>query len=89
MMVTKTLVLTNEEGLHARAAALFVRTANRFQSEITLSLEGEEVNGKSIIGIMSLGAFEGEEITIKTEGSDEEEAMESLENLIENKFIIS
>lgn len=88
-MVTKTLVLTNEEGLHARAAALFVRTANRFQSEITLSLEGEEVNGKSIIGIMSLGAFEGEEITIKTEGSDEEEAMESLENLIENKFIIS
>lgn len=88
-MVTKTLVLTNEEGLHARAAALFVRTANRFQSEITLSLEGEEVNGKSIIGIMSLGAFEGEEITIKTEGSDEEEAMESLENLIDNKFIIS
>lgn len=88
-MVTKTLVLTNEEGLHARAAALFVRTANRFQSEITLSLEGEEVNGKSIIGIMSLGAFEGEEITIKTEGSDEDEAMESLENLIDNKFIIS
>ncbi|MFR7349942.1 HPr family phosphocarrier protein [Peptoniphilus sp.] len=88
-MVTKTLVLTNEEGLHARAAALFVRTANRFQSEITLSLEGEEVNGKSIIGIMSLGAFEGEEITIKTEGSDEEEAMESLENLISSKFIIS
>ncbi len=88
-MVTKTLVLTNEEGLHARAAALFVRTANRFQSEITLSLEGEEVNGKSIIGIMSLGAFEGEEITIKTEGSDEEEAMESLENLISRKFIIS
>lgn len=88
-MVTKTLVLTNEEGLHARAAALFVRTANRFQSEITLSLEGEEVNGKSIIGIMSLSAFEGEEITIKTEGSDEEEAMESLENLISSKFIIS
>lgn len=88
-MVTKTLVLTNEEGLHARAAALFVRTANRFQSEITLSLEGEEVNGKSIIGIMSLGAFEDEEITIKTEGSDEEEAMESLENLISSKFIIS
>ena len=88
-MVTKTLVLTNEEGLHARAAALFVRTANRFQSESTLSLEGEEVNGKSIIGIMSLGAFEGEEITIKTEGSDEEEAMESLENLISSKFIIS
>ena len=85
-MVTKTLVLTNEEGLHARAAALFVRTANRFQSEITLSLEGEEVNGKSIIGIMSLGAFEGEEITIKTEGSDEEEAMESLENLISIKI---
>ena len=88
-MVTKTLVLTNEEGLHARAAALFVRTANRFQSEITLSLEGEEVNGKSTIGIMSLGAIEGEEITIKTEGSDEEEAMESLENLISSKFIIS
>ena len=53
-MVTKNLVLTNEEGLHARAAALFVRTANRFQSEITLSLDGEEVNGKSIIGLCRL-----------------------------------
>lgn len=89
MMVTKNLVLTNEEGLHARAAALFVRTANRFQSEITLSLDGEEVNGKSIIGIMSLGAFEGEEITIKVEGPDEDEVISSLANLIENKFIIS
>lgn len=86
-MVNKSLKLTNEDGLHARAAALFVRTANRFQSEITLSSHGDEVNGKSIIGIMSLGAFHGEEISISCTGEDEEEALESLVKLIDNKFI--
>lgn len=78
--------LKNEEGLHARAAALFVRRANQFSSDITLISNGEEVNGKSIIGIMSLGIFSGQEIIIQTEGSDEEEAIEDLKNLIENEL---
>lgn len=86
-MVTKTVKLNNEEGLHARAAALFVRKANRFNSEITISAHGDSVNGKSIIGIMSLGAFAGEELTIMCEGSDEQEAVDNLVGLIENNFI--
>lgn len=86
-MITKTVTLKNEDGLHARAAALFVRTANKFSSEITLQAHGDSVNGKSIIGIMSLGAFCGEEVTISAEGVDEEEAIESLVNLVLNNFI--
>lgn len=80
------IVLSNEEGLHARAAATFVRAANRFTSEITLKAHGDEVNGKSIIGIMSLGAFSGEEVVIQAEGPDEEEAVTSLIALIKDDF---
>lgn len=86
-MVTKTVTLKNEDGLHARAAALFVRTANKYSSEITLQAHGDSVNGKSIIGIMSLGAFCGEEVVVSAEGTDENEAIESLVNLVENNFI--
>ena len=86
-MISKTVTLKNEDGLHARAAALFVRTANKYGSEITLQAHGDSVNGKSIIGIMSLGAFCGEEVIISALGTDEEEAVESLVNLVENNFI--
>lgn len=86
-MLTKTIRLNNEEGLHARAAALFVRLANTFTSEISISSQGEKVNGKSIIGIMSLGVFSGEEVTIMAEGEDQEEAIDKLVGLIENNFI--
>lgn len=85
-MIQASVVLRNEEGLHARAAAAFVRAANRFTSDITLKAEGEEVNGKSIIGIMSLGAFYGETIEIVTEGDDEEEALKALVGLVEDGF---
>lgn len=86
-MITKTVTLNNEDGLHARAAALFVRTANKYGSEITLQAHGDSVNGKSIIGIMSLGAFCGEEVSISAVGVDEDEAIESLVNLVEDNFI--
>ncbi|SHH58821.1 phosphocarrier protein [Anaerosphaera aminiphila DSM 21120] len=88
-MVTKTVKLTNEDGLHARAAAIFVRTANRYTSEITLEAHGDSVNGKSIIGIMSLGAFHGEEVSISANGVDEQEAIDNLVELVENNFISS
>jgi len=88
-MVTKTVKLTNEDGLHARAAAIFVRTANRYTSEITLEAHGDSVNGKSIIGIMSLGAFKGEEVLISANGVDEQEAIDNLVELVENNFISS
>lgn len=85
-MKEASVTLKNEDGLHARAAALFVRRANQFSSDITLTSRGEEVNGKSIIGIMSLGIFSGQEITISAEGSDEDAAIIDLTDLIENEM---
>jgi phosphotransferase system HPr (HPr) family protein len=81
-----TLKLKNKEGLHARPAAVFVQEANKFDSEIEIEFQGMKVNGKSIIGIMSLGAFYGEDITITARGRDEEEAIRTLEKLITNEF---
>ena len=86
-MISKKFVLNNADGLHARAAALFVREANKFASDINLEAHNDKVNGKSIIGIMSLGAFIGEEISIEAEGVDEEEAVERLARLVEKEFI--
>ena len=85
-MTNKSITLTNEDGLHARAAALFVREANKFSSEISLEAHEEKVNGKSIIGIMSLGAFKGEKVTIYADGKDEKEAVDTLYKLIGNEF---
>ncbi len=82
-MVSKAVTLKNQDGLHARAAALFVREANKFSSDINLEAHNEKVNGKSIIGIMSLGAFNGEEVIVYADGNDEEEALERLCKLIE------
>lgn len=81
-----TLTLRNKEGLHARPAAVFVQEANKFDSEIEIEFQGMKVNGKSIIGIMSLGAFYGEDITIIARGRDEEAAVKALEELIINGF---
>lgn len=78
--------LINEEGLHGRAAANFVRVASKFDSEIKLVSEDVSVNGKSIIGIMSLGAFCGEELIIRTEGSDENVALKTLVDLVQQKL---
>ncbi|HLS53803.1 MAG TPA: HPr family phosphocarrier protein [Tissierellaceae bacterium] len=77
-----TLTITNEDGLHARPAAIFVQEANKFESDIELIFDGNKVNGKSIIGVMSLGAYTGDEITIIAKGIDEEEAIKTLEELI-------
>ncbi|MCF6462435.1 HPr family phosphocarrier protein [Clostridium sp. Cult1] len=83
-MIRKNVILNNEVGLHARPAALFVQAANKFSSNVYIELEGRKVNGKSIIGVMSLGAFHGEEITLIVNGEDEKEAMEELSKLVEN-----
>lgn len=80
------LKLNNIDGLHARAAAVFVRYANKYESDIEIEFKGNKVNGKSIIGIMSLGAFHGEEISIIAKGIDEEEAIEGLVDVINNKM---
>ena len=80
------VTLKNEEGLHARPAAMFVRAANQFTSDITIVSDGDEVNGKSIIGIMSLGLYSGQEIPLQADGADEAEAVEYLANFIENEL---
>ncbi|MEC7876247.1 MAG: HPr family phosphocarrier protein [Pseudomonadota bacterium] len=85
-MKNKKIIINNKLGLHARAAAKFVRIASGFQSEIMIHLGNREVSGKSIMGIMMLAAGKGTEIGLVTVGPDEDEAMTALENLIINRF---
>lgn len=77
-MERKTIILDNDEGLHARPAAKFVQKANKYESDIDIEFSGNIVNGKSIIGIMSLGAYAGEKVTIIAKGKDEKKAVEGL-----------
>ena len=78
--------IVNKLGLHARASALFVKTASKFQSEVKLARESVEVNGKSIMGIMMLAASKGTRIRLTVEGTDEEEAMQTIGALIIDGF---
>jgi phosphocarrier protein HPr len=85
-MLQREFLIVNKLGLHARASALFVKTACRFTSDVKLSKEGVEVNGKSIMGIMMLAASKGVTVSLTTEGADETEAMQVIGELIENGF---
>jgi phosphocarrier protein len=85
-MEIQTFTIRNRLGLHARAAALLVKTANRFMSEVTLEKDGLEVNGKSIMGILMLAASKGSKITLKVNGRDSAQAIQILGKLIEDKF---
>lgn len=78
--------IKNKLGLHARAAATFVRLSNRFSSDIKLIKDGYEVNGKSILGVLSLAAVKGSQVEIVISGEDAKEAFEEIKNLIENGF---
>jgi phosphocarrier protein len=85
-MLKKDFLIINKLGLHARASALFVKTASRFAAEIRLVKEGVEVNGKSIMGIMMLAASKGTTVTLSAEGVDETEALQAIGDLIINGF---
>jgi phosphocarrier protein len=84
--VEKDIPIINRLGLHARPAAMFVRIASRYRSEVWVAKEGEEVNGKSIMGLMMLAAGQGSNLRIRCEGPDAEKAMEELEELISARF---
>src|SRR5206468_10964742 len=84
--IEKEIPIVNRLGLHARPAALFVRSASRYRSEIWVAKEGEEVNGKSSMGLRMLAAGQGSKLRIRCEGLDAEKAMEELEALINAKF---
>ncbi len=85
-MLDQEFTIVNKLGLHARASALFVKTASRFRADIKIEREGIEVNGKSIMGIMMLAAAKGTRIIVRIEGEDESEAMAALGELITNGF---
>jgi phosphocarrier protein len=85
-MEIQTFTIRNRLGIHARAAALLVKTANRFVSEVTLEKDGLEVNGKSIMGILMLAASKGSKITLKVNGKDAVQAIQVLGKLIEDRF---
>jgi phosphocarrier protein len=80
------LLINNQLGLHARACALFVKTASRFKAEITVKRDDLEVNGKSIMGVMMLAAEQGSMITVIAQGEDEQEAIRALRELVAGKF---
>jgi phosphocarrier protein len=82
----RTFVIVNTLGLHARAAAQLVQTANRFQAEVLVEKDGQEVNGKSIMGVLTLAAAKGSEINVTVEGDDAEKALEALAKVIEAGF---
>jgi len=84
-LIKKKLIVKNKQGLHARPAALFVQIANKYDSRITVSRGEEEVNGKSIMGILMLGAEKGSSIFIEADGTDAQTAIEELTKIITSK----
>jgi len=84
--ITKELVIVNKLGIHARPAALFVKTANRFGCDIFVEKDGERINGKSIMGLMMLAAGPGSRLLIHAHGADALQAIAELEALIKRKF---
>ena len=85
-MLERDLEITNKKGLHARAAAKLINLTHGFESDIYVVRGDNEVNGKSLLGLLMLAAKQGSWLTIKTEGSDEQDALDSISQLIESKF---
>jgi phosphocarrier protein len=86
MELEKEIVLKNKYGLHARPATLFAEVANKYEADVTIVKSGQEVNGKSIFGIMMLGAEKGTVLKIRAVGEDADKLMKALEDLIESRF---
>ncbi|MGH7972734.1 MAG: HPr family phosphocarrier protein [Limisphaerales bacterium] len=84
--MTKDFLVANKLGIHARPAAMFVKTANRFHCDIFVEKDGERVNGKSIMGLMMLAAGQGSRLTVHAQGQDASQALQEIETLIKRKF---
>jgi phosphocarrier protein HPr len=85
-VMTKDFQVLNKLGLHARPAAMFVKTANRFTCDIFVEKDGEKVNGKSIMGLMMLAAGHGSKVTVSAHGQDASQALAEIQTLLESKF---
>jgi len=84
-VVKRKITVKNKQGLHARPAALFVQVANKFDSRVTVRRDDEEVNGKSIMGILMLGAERGSSIIVEVDGADAHLAIQELEKVLESE----
>lgn len=84
--IVKEFVIQNKLGMHARPAAAFVKIANRFRSEILVEKDGEEINGKSIMGLMMLAAGQGTKLIVTAKGPDASAAVAEVQALIDAKF---
>jgi len=85
-VIERTLRIKNKLGLHARAAVKFVNTANRFMADVLVVKDGSSIDGKSILGILTLAATQGSDIVIRLNGADEAAAAQALSELINNRF---
>ena len=86
LKIEKEITIVNRLGLHARPAAMFVRISSRYRADVWVSKEDEEVNGKSIMGLMMLAAGQGSKLRLRCEGADADKAVAELEALIQSKF---
>jgi phosphocarrier protein HPr len=84
--VSRKVEIKNKLGLHARAAALLVQTANRFSAQITLSKDGQTADGRSIMGVLTLAGTQGSKIQIEAVGDDAEQAVRAIERLVDKRF---
>ncbi|MBM4263288.1 MAG: HPr family phosphocarrier protein [Deltaproteobacteria bacterium] len=84
--VAKKLEIKNKLGLHARASALLVQTVNKFSSQVTFSAEGQSADGRSILGVMTLGCPQGSTILVEAQGDDAERVVKAIEKLIDARF---
>lgn len=84
--MVKKLEIKNKLGLHARAAALLVQTVNRFSAEVSIAKDGHVVDGRSIMGVLTLAATKGSKIQVEAKGKDAGEALRAIEKLVEKKF---
>jgi phosphocarrier protein HPr len=84
--VAKTLEIKNKLGLHARAAALLVQTINKFEAEVTIAKDGQTVDGRSIMGVLTLAATQGSTIHVEAKGREADAVLAAVEKLIDQKF---
>jgi phosphocarrier protein len=84
--ITKKLEIRNKLGLHARAAALFVQTVNKFSSQVNVTKDGQTADGRSIMGMLTLGATQGSKLQVEVLGEDADKALRAIEKLLDNRF---
>lgn len=85
-MITREITVTNRAGLHTRPASMIVRTASQYGADFYIRKDGYEINGKSIIGVMTLAAEQGATLTLIFDGDDENQAADAISQLFENGF---